>query len=191
MAIWLKTVAAGGLRYTVVAASDARGLLYGGFALLRKIALGDTAVANLDEHQSPYAPIRWVNQWDNLDGTIERGYGGRSIFWDNCTRATISRASRDYAPPAGVARHQRLLHQQRQRQPARARAPISFRRSRASPTPFVPGACAWRCRWISAARRPSAASTRSIRSTRKWPHGGSRQSRRASTAPFPISAASC
>ena len=30
---------------------------------------------------------RWVNQWDNLDGSIERGYGGRSIFWDRCTRA--------------------------------------------------------------------------------------------------------
>ena len=27
--------------------------------------------------------VRWVNEWNNLDGTIERGYGGRSIFWDN------------------------------------------------------------------------------------------------------------
>jgi alpha-glucuronidase len=29
-----------------------------------------------------HAPVRWINHWDNLDGTIERGYGGRSIFWD-------------------------------------------------------------------------------------------------------------
>src|SRR4029079_497711 len=36
----------------------------------------------LDEKQTPYAPVRWINQWDNLDGTIERGYGGRSLFWD-------------------------------------------------------------------------------------------------------------
>ena len=78
---WLKTVRNGDLRYTVVAASNDRGVLYGTFALLRKIAMGES-VAALDEKQTPYAPVRWVNQWDNLDGTIERGYGGRSIFWD-------------------------------------------------------------------------------------------------------------
>ena len=27
-------------------------------------------------------PIRWVDQWDNPDGSITRGYGGRSIFFD-------------------------------------------------------------------------------------------------------------
>ena len=77
----LRTVTANGRVYTVVAAPDARGLLYGSFALLRKIALGQ-ALAGVDESQSPYASIRWVNQWDNLDGSIERGYGGRSIFWE-------------------------------------------------------------------------------------------------------------
>jgi alpha-glucuronidase len=81
-AYWLKTVAAGGARHMVVAAATDRGVLYGAFALLRKISLGEP-VDNLDEKQSPYAPVRWVNQWDNLDGTIERGYGGRSIFWEN------------------------------------------------------------------------------------------------------------
>ncbi len=57
-------------------------MLYGAFALLRKIALGQP-ISNLDEHDAPYAPIRWINHWDRLDGTIERGYGGRSIFWEN------------------------------------------------------------------------------------------------------------
>ena len=28
-------------------------------------------------------PIRWVDEWDNANGTVERGYGGRSIFFDN------------------------------------------------------------------------------------------------------------
>ncbi len=38
-----------------------------------------------------------MDQWDNLDGSIERGYGGRSIFWDNMhARADLSRAG-DYA----------------------------------------------------------------------------------------------
>ena len=77
---WLKTVQSEGLQYTVVAGGDARGVLYGAFALLRKMAQGES-IAALDEKQTPYAPIRWVNQWDNLDGSVERGYGGRSIFW--------------------------------------------------------------------------------------------------------------
>jgi alpha-glucuronidase len=92
----LKTVTAGGLRYTVVAGGGDRGVLYGAFALLRKMALGEP-VANLDERQAPYAPVRWVNQWDNLDGSIERGYGGRSIFWENGrAREDLSRVA-DYA----------------------------------------------------------------------------------------------
>ena len=81
-AFWLKSVSAGGVKYTIVAGSNDRGVLYGAFALLRKIALGEP-ITNLDEKQAPYAPIRWINQWDNLDGSIERGYGGRSIFWEN------------------------------------------------------------------------------------------------------------
>ncbi len=67
--------------HTVVAAPNDRGILYGVFALLFKINRGE-AINNITYQESPSAPIRWVNQWDNLDGTIERGYGGRSIFWD-------------------------------------------------------------------------------------------------------------
>ncbi len=44
--------------------------------------------------ESPPSPIRWVNQWDNFDGTIERGYAGRSIFYDNGhVRADLTRVS--------------------------------------------------------------------------------------------------
>src|SRR6202034_787783 len=67
--------------------------LYGVFAFLRKIEL-DEPITLLDEQQSPAAPVRWVNQWDNLDGSIERGYGGRSIFWeDGHARTDLSRVS--------------------------------------------------------------------------------------------------
>ena len=77
---------------TVIAGGSDRGVLYGVFAYLRKIATGEA----LNDRQAPYAPVRWVNQWDNLDGTIERGYGGRSIFWDNGkAREDLTRVS-DY-----------------------------------------------------------------------------------------------
>lgn len=90
---WLRTVEAGGFTYTVVAAPNDRGVLYGTFALLRRIALARPIFA-LDDKQSPSAPIRWINQWDNLNGTIERGYGGRSIFWENGhARADLTRVS--------------------------------------------------------------------------------------------------
>jgi alpha-glucuronidase len=88
---WLESAQTGGHRYLVVAGSTDRGALYGAFALLRRLATG-AAVADLHEHQAPYARLRWINQWDNLNGTIERGYGGRSIFWDNGhVRADLSR----------------------------------------------------------------------------------------------------
>ena len=79
----------------ITAASD-RGVLYGVFALLSKIARGES-IAAIDEVQQPYAPIRWVNQWDNLDGRIERGYGGPSIFFaDGNVRGDLTRAG-EYA----------------------------------------------------------------------------------------------
>ena len=93
---WLKTINASGRRYIVITAANDRGVLYGAFAMLRKIALGES-IADLDEKQSPSVPARWVNEWNNLDGTIERGYGGRSIFWDDGrSRENLDRV-RDYA----------------------------------------------------------------------------------------------
>ena len=77
---WLKSSRIRGRECVVVTAATDRGVLYGVFGLLSKIARMET-VAALDEVQQPYAPLRWVNQWDNLDGGIERGYGGASIFF--------------------------------------------------------------------------------------------------------------
>jgi alpha-glucuronidase len=80
----------------VVTAANDRGVLYGAFALLRRIALRES-VADLDIISEPAAPIRWVDEWDNLNGTVERGYGGRSIFWDNGSVAKDLGRARDYA----------------------------------------------------------------------------------------------
>ncbi|MBV8866777.1 MAG: glucosiduronase, partial [Acidobacteriaceae bacterium] len=78
---WLKATVLDGQRTIMIAGRNDRGVLYGSFALLRKMALHQR-IDQLDEVNNPYAPIRWVNQWDNLDGSIERGYAGRSIFFE-------------------------------------------------------------------------------------------------------------
>ncbi len=76
---WITRAKIHGHRCIVIAGADERGVLYGVFGLLGKIARGESIPAN--DVQQPSAPIRWVNQWDNLDGKIERGYGGPSIFF--------------------------------------------------------------------------------------------------------------
>jgi alpha-glucuronidase len=93
---WLRTVQGKKGKYWLVVGAHARGVLYGTFALLRLIA-EKTDISTLDEVEIPSAPIRWASEWDNLDGSIERGYAGRSIwFADGKVRADLTRVS-DYA----------------------------------------------------------------------------------------------
>jgi alpha-glucuronidase len=92
----LKTIHPRGHTYIVIAGADERGILYGTFAFLNRIAqLGD--IQNLNDRETPAAPVRWVDEWDNPDGSIERGYAGRSIFFDQGhVRSDLTRAS-EYA----------------------------------------------------------------------------------------------
>ncbi len=93
---WLGTIRRRGHICTVVAGADERGILYGTFALLSRIAQLEN-ISSLDDKESPAAPIRWVDQWDNPNGSIERGYAGRSIFFDNGhVRSDLTRVS-EYA----------------------------------------------------------------------------------------------
>jgi alpha-glucuronidase len=94
---WIATAPVEGHPCLIIAGAGARGTLYGTFALLRRLALAEPVTRAWTVTAQPSAPVRWVNQWDNLDGSIERGYGGRSIFFDaGAVRADLSRAS-DYA----------------------------------------------------------------------------------------------
>lgn len=93
---WLRAAKIRGYDSFVIASVNDRGVLYGVFALLSKIAR-EQEISNIDEVEQPYARLRWVNQWDNLDGRIERGYGGPSIFFaDGKVRDDLTRA-RQYA----------------------------------------------------------------------------------------------
>ena len=90
---WLTRSKVNGSDCLLVVGANDRGVLYGVFALLSKIARREN-IAAIDELQNPYAPIRWVNQWDNLDGRIERGYGGPSVFFsDGKVRSDLTRAA--------------------------------------------------------------------------------------------------
>ncbi|MGO4877869.1 alpha-glucuronidase [Pedobacter psychrotolerans] len=72
----------------IIARTDL-GILYGTYELLRRQYLGKT-----DDHFSsnPSYSRRILNHWDNLDGSVERGYAGQSIFWKNDQDLTISKA---------------------------------------------------------------------------------------------------
>jgi alpha-glucuronidase len=79
-----------------VAGRDDRGVLYGTFALLRRIAMHEP-IEGLSDHQEPAAPVRWTNEWNNIDGSIERGYAGPSIFFErDDVAADLTRAG-EYA----------------------------------------------------------------------------------------------
>ena len=54
------------------------GILYGVYDLLRRQAIGEKAAKVVS---NPSYMYRILNHWDNLNGSIERGYAGKSIFW--------------------------------------------------------------------------------------------------------------
>lgn len=83
-------------RCLLIAGKSAAGLIYGVFSLLRLLKCGtlNDKTYILD---NPAVALRILNHWDNMDGTIERGYSGNSIFFkDNKFVSDLSRV-RDYA----------------------------------------------------------------------------------------------
>lgn len=66
---------------TTVASATARGLLYGSYALLR-LQVCDTLTEGKHWTSTPAYELRMLNHWDNPDGTIERGYAGRSFLFE-------------------------------------------------------------------------------------------------------------
>lgn len=72
------------------------GVLHGAFALLRMIQTSQS-LEELNVTSAPRMRLRMLNHWDNLNGTVERGYAGRSLWeWDRLP-AEVSPRYRDYA----------------------------------------------------------------------------------------------
>lgn len=57
-----------------------KGLLYGCFAFIREMQCGKSLTGR-KLRKVPFAPLRMLNHWDNMDGSIERGYAGASFFF--------------------------------------------------------------------------------------------------------------
>jgi len=76
----IRSVRARGRRATVIAANTDIGVLYGAFHFLRLLQTNQR-IDTLAISDRPRIQHRILNHWDNLDGSVERGYAGRSL-WD-------------------------------------------------------------------------------------------------------------
>ena len=98
----------------IITASTPIGLLYGAYELIR---LQNTDAYNvgsgkqqnfgktIDETEKPQVGLRILNHWDNLDGSIERGYAGKSIFkWEE-----IKLGKKGKGGSISKSLHQRLI----------------------------------------------------------------------------------
>ncbi|MBA4089584.1 MAG: alpha-glucuronidase [Sphingobium sp.] len=76
----IRTIMMDGKAVTLIAANSDIGLLHGAYHWLRLAQSGEK-LDNLDIRSAPKIGLRLLNHWDNLNGTVERGYAGQSI-WD-------------------------------------------------------------------------------------------------------------
>lgn len=80
----------------VITANSDIGVLYGTFHFLQMLQTGSD-IRNLNVISSPKIQWRILNHWDNLDGSIERGYAGKSLWDWETLPGKIDRRYRDYA----------------------------------------------------------------------------------------------
>lgn len=78
-----------------VNACEEKGLLYGVFHVLRTVAM-EKSLQGMQVLQNPDNPLRMYNHWDNMDGSIERGYSGESFFFEN-NQVVVDERTIDYA----------------------------------------------------------------------------------------------
>jgi alpha-glucuronidase len=92
----LRAARVSGRSSIVVASATDAGALYGAFHLLRLMQTG-ASLAGLDLQSKPRVRWRMLNHWDNLDGSIERGYAGPSLWEWSELPARVDPRVVDYA----------------------------------------------------------------------------------------------
>lgn len=92
----IKWVHENGSDKILISGTDENGVLYGVFQFLFALGTGKS-IDQIETEQKTYNKLRMINHWDNLSGSIERGYSGKSIFYENNTITRNYRRIRDYA----------------------------------------------------------------------------------------------
>jgi alpha-glucuronidase len=92
----IRSIRVGGHLVTVIASDGEPGALYGSFHFLRLIQTLQP-IDHLNVNEKPRVQLRMLNHWDNLDGSVERGYAGRSLWNWSDLPSTIDPRLRDYA----------------------------------------------------------------------------------------------
>ncbi|HLP78900.1 MAG TPA: alpha-glucuronidase family glycosyl hydrolase, partial [Candidatus Paceibacterota bacterium] len=92
----IRSVRIAGKAVNVIAANTDIGALYGSFHFLRLMQTG-RPIDRLAIQERPALQLRLMNHWDNPNGTIERGYAGRSLWRWNELPVTLSPQYADYA----------------------------------------------------------------------------------------------
>lgn len=92
----VQAVASGDGKATVVTGKTDIGVLYGTFALLRHLQT-HSSLDELTLSSAPKIKNRILDHWDNLDGSVERGYAGKSIWNWSQLPGTLSPRYKEYA----------------------------------------------------------------------------------------------
>ena len=81
-----------------ITSGSSTGILYGVFDILRTVACEKEVEETYRNNKTvrPSNPLRMLNHWDNMDGSIERGYSGKSFFYEN-NEIIINERTVDYA----------------------------------------------------------------------------------------------
>ncbi|HJT25463.1 MAG TPA: alpha-glucuronidase family glycosyl hydrolase, partial [bacterium] len=92
----LRSIEVNGHHVTAIASESPVGCLYGAFHLLRLLGT-QQPIGDLNISEKPKVKRRLLDHWDNLDGTIERGYAGKSLWkWEELPGHVSERVT-DYA----------------------------------------------------------------------------------------------
>ncbi|KAJ6645570.1 Extracellular xylan exo-alpha-(1-_2)-glucuronosidase [Pseudolycoriella hygida] len=76
----IRQVSADDITFIVIAGNTEQGGLYGVFQFLKEVQMRKS-LENVNISSTPKVKLRLLNHWDNLDGTVERGYAGNTL-WD-------------------------------------------------------------------------------------------------------------
>lgn len=78
-----------------IVSGGTKGILYGSFSCIRSLQTG-RRLYRTDRMEKPSNPLRMLNHWDNMDGSIERGYSGNSFFFAD-QKVLVNERTRSYA----------------------------------------------------------------------------------------------